>query len=1046
MNNNNNTNRNAGGKGINENKLFTILLNRSAIFGVALLFSTLLPLNQAAPTLKPFVQTEIIPSESTLSGSQTELPSTTTLKSIQTNKMDDEMILSTLPSPIKPFEKSLSLNNRESSIQTNNNVETIKIESVRETMATISSTIEHNDQNNNNNNISDLTISQTMVNAPPEILSSTTVPNNVLERKIYADKSKQYIINSPPATDLNDDENEKLVSTTTTTTTFIPQRQRPSTINGLSDAPLDKNPTQETIFTTENSIQTVKKAPVSAMAAEEMRKSLSDNVMPSLTEIDELSTKQQSNQFETKDPSQKSNIVTKNDNPLLSNGNLENNGNEKDTMTPEIFHENSKDSRMTTVVSELGQQKSDFELNAPQKPLIKNDSDPTNGMTTVPTNTITTIHSSLHGKIAKVFDEDKLLGNKKLKHDSGMSGHNHKKYNHKTNKDKSKWKMNEEGGVNDPNANVENNLSMESMASVGTTLRIPTTSFGNEDLESSISSWKLSSNGNGETTPHNIDNDFSTAKEIGMKPTINDADTITSSTQAPTTDSVHISLNERTLVQAPTANTENPLTKSVHSDNKPQLTAPDFEMKTKEHLIETTKHYEKLLTEDNAHNTDAGDNNNKAENSFSSTPTSTLTPTIEHRSEIRTTIEAITERHNILDYDKSSEEIFDIARESSSQKPKITSEAAATTKAPTPTIISTQKRPYEPDSDEFFLPADDLEVDVERISSTSTTTMAQQTQQSVNTESTIVRPRGDGLSTTTIKAQTSVETTIETDAKQQPTELNKGSSISGHDSDTIFYISNTEVKVVESSVPTPNSKQENQFFPALYEEDVIIDFPGKNNSGWNTALGVNGDKYEEDIILSPMKSNFDPTKLNDENLSISYVGESFIDIKEAINDDVSATGSVSNNDISSEMSSKENIRSLGDNGISSNVIIEPALIPDMQQQSIGVPIIGELPSQINIGDLDYKSDAVQLNNSGNSISSQTIQHSGDNLQKAQELTAELPKTDSEEALIVANENIEIEKRNDTQTINTTAEPIANVTAYGMLDEEPEPSKLHLNYI
>lgn len=201
-----------------------------------------------------------------------------------------------------------------------------------------------------------------------------------------------------------------------------------------------------------------------------------------------------------------------------------------------------------------------------------------------------------------------------------------------------------------------------------------------------------------------------------------------------------------------------------------------------------------------------------------------------------------------------------------------------------------------------------------------------------------------------------------------------------------------------------------------------------------------------------MKSNFDPTKLNDENLSISYVGESFIDIKEATSDDTSAGSDLNsqNNDISSE--SKENGRSYGDNAISSNVIIEPVVIPDLQQ-SIGVPIIGELPSQINIRDLDYKNDAIQLNNTGNSISSHFPTHPGDNLQKAQELTAELPKTNSEEAtaliddedkLDIGNTENFITSTNETQKTNTTtaAEAITNVTAFSILDDDPETSKFN----
>lgn len=143
-----------------------------------------------------------------------------------------------------------------------------------------------------------------------------------------------------------------------------------------------------------------------------------------------------------------------------------------------------------------------------------------------------------------------------------------------------------------------------------------------------------------------------------------------------------------------------------------------------------------------------------------------------------------------------------------------------------------------------------------------------------------------------------------------------------HDADTIFYISNTEVKVVES-IPTPDSKKENQFYPAVYEEDVFIDFSNKNH----TNRSLLPDKYEEDIILSPLK-NFD--SFRDENLSVSYVGESYIEIHEQLTTE---------------------------NQISSDVIIQPVVMPDLiiqpTQQSIGVPIIAELPPQIELKRLDY---------------------------------------------------------------------------------------------
>lgn len=92
--------------------------------------------------------------------------------------------------------------------------------------------------------------------------------------------------------------------------------------------------------------------------------------------------------------------------------------------------------------------------------------------------------------------------------------------------------------------------------------------------------------------------------------------------------------------------------------------------------------------------------------------------------------------------------------------------------------------------------------------------------------------------TTTILVTTAVVEVlpIDTEEPQIATDiddelLRPNPSTINHEADTIFYISNTEVKVVES-VPTPNTNQESQFFPAIYEEDVIIDFSSKNFTGW----------------------------------------------------------------------------------------------------------------------------------------------------------------------------------------------------------------------
>lgn len=387
----------------------------------------------------------------------------------------------------------------------------------------------------------------------------------------------------------------------------------------------------------------------------------------------------------------------------------------------------------------------------------------------------------------------------------------------------------------------------------------------------------------------------------------------------------------------------------------------------------------------------------------------------------------------ILDYDKSSEELFD---ETSTVR------TATSTRG----VLLAKIKPYEMDSDELFLPADDFDP-ADAVAATSSTIRLTETSTALLTS-----PSTEASTTTQTK-----ESTVE------------------RDSDTIFYISNTEVKVVESSVPTPNTKQENQFFPALYEEDVLIDFHSKNNSGWNGLSGggagnaAPAEKYEEDIILSPMKNNFDPTKINNEDaLNLGYVGESFMDVKDSEENVGGGNGGGGG---------------AGDSVISSNVIIEPVVIPDVQSQSIGVPIIGELPPQIDLQDLqDYKADTMQLNQTENTITSHLLPHVGDNLQKMQQLSAELPKISGGSGEATANvaakradekiqvkpielaqtpfsslaPSIELQKQrselelleqqrqltNGTQTPgkNATAEAITNVTAYTVLDDEPEHSK------
>ncbi|XP_059617754.1 uncharacterized protein LOC132262491 [Phlebotomus argentipes] len=222
-----------------------------------------------------------------------------------------------------------------------------------------------------------------------------------------------------------------------------------------------------------------------------------------------------------------------------------------------------------------------------------------------------------------------------------------------------------------------------------------------------------------------------------------------------------------------------------------------------------------------------------------------------------------------------------------------------------------------------------------------------------------------------------------------PANVDKTEAPIDRDSDTFFYISNTEVKVVES-VPTPDTHKETNFFPEIYEEDVFIDFSNKNHS----HRGLAPDKLEEDIILSPL--NFDPLtratqKMHndkqtsydssenhdamdhvDNNLSISYIGESFIEIKE------STTEMDSNNLMSP---------------LNSDVIIQPVAMPDVPL-SIGVPVIGELPPQIELVppaqqhhdfDIDLRD------------TSHVFAHAGDYLVKNPSISAEVPILESSTA-------------------------------------------------
>jgi hypothetical protein len=154
------------------------------------------------------------------------------------------------------------------------------------------------------------------------------------------------------------------------------------------------------------------------------------------------------------------------------------------------------------------------------------------------------------------------------------------------------------------------------------------------------------------------------------------------------------------------------------------------------------------------------------------------------------------------------------------------------------------------------------------------------------------------------------------------------------DSDTIFYISNTEVKLIESiptSLPSNDTREKIKKYPAIYEEDVIVDVPPNviktNRTQMSSQPQSQLEKYEEDIVLSPLTSDFDPKDIN-------YIGEAFLDVEESSN--------------GASITENRHIIPL-----TSDVVIQPVELKDMP--SINVPIIGE-PPQIELAEMMFSDD------------------------------------------------------------------------------------------
>lgn len=845
---------------VSENKLFTVLFNRRALLGIALLLSTLLPLNHAAPTAKSLSYSNGIQTETTSTPPPTSsspvLTTTTTAKvtstlngTFQTDKMNDKVVSPPVDSGVDAtaaaasivattIEKTPSMDDK--AIEYNHNVATIKSNSVRVTTSASSS---NNYLDKNNHSVLPISVL---------ISESQTQPSSTADKNIDVLSTSSPSATTEPTAGHSDD--------FVTTTTFITHQHSSSTETILSDVRLqsNKNPTQETIFTTENSAQTAATAkPSSSILGDLMSatsKPSSDNdatttisKISSLTEIDELSLNVNAEEHLNGPAS----VQSETSNPLSTKASVQTNDNDKDRDDVAVTNENRKP---FDVAAELGHARGEATQTtvliksastvASSGGSIGNGDGSDGAIATAKTN------NSNGGKVTKVLDEEKL-SSKKAKQES--ISNNNKKYNSKNNKDKSKKKANgededvddrggednngkEEGGVNDPNGKLNDNLSMES---VSFAQKPASSSFATDVRPAAVQTTTIRS-----METHSVDGDSLDDTASRKSPILDEIRTTESMINANVTDFTptsivsvvdsHISstLNAQdpisTVTPSTTTTRETPTKTGVestvqkHDTVGQKITSTTFapELETKEPINEASFSDKKQLStekataatevtennDSNKHSNGDGNEMNKADNEFV------------HTNGMKAKPKPTTGPPSILDYDKSSEEIFDIVRETSTPKTDITSTVP-------------EKRPHDANNDEFFLPADDLETDATVTGSTTTsttaavvTTSAPTTIQStvpINTESAIVRPNTDSLGPT-ITAPIPIVTS---DTKQQTTDVNKASTIS-RDSDTIFYISNTEVKVVES-VPTPNSKQENQFFPALFEEDVIIDFPGK---------------------------------------------------------------------------------------------------------------------------------------------------------------------------------------------------------------------------
>lgn len=239
------------------------------------------------------------------------------------------------------------------------------------------------------------------------------------------------------------------------------------------------------------------------------------------------------------------------------------------------------------------------------------------------------------------------------------------------------------------------------------------------------------------------------------------------------------------------------------------------------------------------------------------------------------------------------------------------------------------------------------------------------------------------------------------------------------DSDTIFYISNTEVKLIES-IPTssPNEANDKKKYPAIYEEDVIVDVPSTTVIVRNHTINEPPihppaiDKYEEDIVLSPLTSDFDPKDIN-------YIGEAFLDVEESANN-------------------AENHHIIP---LTSDVVVQPVELKDMP--SINIPIIGE-PPQIELAEMMFSDDYENSNGNNKQQSTFHVDEFSpffiNNRLVSNQLQADEPRELETTNGTLLSSLLNRTHSNSVNTVingtnmTTTASPYPNVTA-ALLDSE-----------